>query len=218
MGTGFSAEETWENAGIPVSAAEKASYGLADWEDAQRGSHRAILEIPESIAVDGDTRPAAVRVYLPWRRRDADPQNKRLILTAAENGTVVANALAARMDRESVDFIFEPLPGVRRYELYYLPHTIQPGSGFYAGDYLPPEETADTLWREKNRLTSEELEAGAWKTLPEIQRVEIQARGAFESFYPMEIVAKASEKKALADRWSERPFFCFRRIGRGRLC
>ena len=188
--------------GVKVPAAEKATYSLGEWSDVDRGSHRGVIEVPEGI--DG-----AVRVYVPWRRRDVDPETKRLILVDAQTGQIVENGISARMDRESLDYVFNPTTRPGKFYLYYLPHNIEPGSGYYGGGYLAPSATNADETLAACGLASDAISSGAWRNLPEAKLLRLEARGSFESFYPMEVVAKASERAALIEKFAKRDFLLF---------
>jgi hypothetical protein len=49
-----------------------ADYGVASWETKGHGNHRAVLEVKEAAAV--------VKAQIPWRRRDANPEQKAVLL------------------------------------------------------------------------------------------------------------------------------------------
>jgi hypothetical protein len=164
-------------------------YGLGDWPESGFGNHRALVQVAQAAP--------AVRVTIPWRRRDRDPEQKQVIVIDAATRKVVANAVPLKLDREVAEFAFAPatVPGI--YEFYYLPYS--PGTGNFdaAGEYFPAKDTAAANWRLANGLTPEHLAQGNWQALPEAKLVEIQAREAFQRFDPMEVCATAAEAQAL---------------------
>ena len=48
-------------------------YGTGSWDSEQLGNHRVVLYV--------NSPTDAVRVHIPWRRRDKHPGQKRIILT-----------------------------------------------------------------------------------------------------------------------------------------
>ncbi len=192
--------------GINIPQAEKPFYTIDTWSDMDRGSHRARIEVPKKVT------GAAVQVYIPWRRRDKDPQNKRLILVDAKTGQTVKNQIAVSMNREALHFVFQPTTPGGLYYLYYLPHTIQNGSGGYSGNYLPPlkadsPDAPDPQWLKTSFLTPKDITLSNWKTLPSAKLIDLQARGDFEKFYPMEVVAKQSEREVFLQKNSADTLF-----------
>jgi hypothetical protein len=167
-------------------------YGIAvePWPEAY-GKHRARIRVEQETA--------AVRVHLPWRRRDRDAARKRVLLVDAATGKELANVARLRIERDSGDLAFEPATVPGEYHVYYLPYRVQDGWGGYGGDYLPAESTADPAWLDRHGLSPAALASGAWESLPEAKVLEFQARTAFNSFYPMEVVASAAEVAALVE-------------------
>lgn len=166
-------------------------YGVAaePWPEGC-GKHRARVQV--EAAAD------AVRVHIPWRRRDRDAARKQILVVDAATGNEIANVARIRVDREAGDLAFQPATAPGEYHVYYLPYKVQNTWGGYGGDYLPAESHADPAWLERCGLTPEALASGAWRGLPEARVVEFQARSAFNSVYPMEVVATAAEVEAFA--------------------
>ncbi len=191
----FAAEE----APSAVRIGARVKYGLGNWPDA-RGNHRACLQVQG---------PAdAVRVHIPWRRCDHDPQQKQIIVVDAATDKPVQNVALIKINREFADLVFQPATAPGRYDVYYLPHKIQPGSGGYGGDYLPPQATAQPEWLAQHKLTADQLPQGDWQQLPQAVVLEIQAHNEFERFDPMEVIATSDEMQQLAAAWSQ-PYLLF---------
>ncbi len=93
------------------------------------GNHRAVVVVERTAAREAPGRPDAVRVTIPWRRRDADPASKGVIVVDAATGEAVRNALATRIENASGDVVFQPNPGSSDYHVYYLPW--QSSGGYY---------------------------------------------------------------------------------------
>ena len=70
--------------------------------DANLGSHRALIRVVE---------PAdAVRVRIPWRRRDVEPQAKAVIVVDAKTQKRVEKVAAIRIERHPATSFFSPRP------------------------------------------------------------------------------------------------------------
>ena len=66
--------------------------------------------------------------------------------------------------------------------MYYYPWSGRKLDGGFEGDYLKKEKSPDENWVSKNHLSKNRNEK-----LPLAKVLEIQARTAFDSFYPMEV-------------------------------
>jgi len=162
-----------------------AAYGIASslWP-AELGHHRALVRVRAASP--------AVRVCIPWRRRDRDPQAKDVIVIDQASGKRVANLVRIDMRRECGDIAFDASrAGV--YEVYYLPYAPEPTQFYYGKGYTPPSDTSDPAWLAANGLRKQDVASGAWRSLPEAEVEKLEARTAFDSFYPMEVVATPAE-------------------------
>ena len=169
---------------------DQVKYGVGHWSESL-GLHRAVVRV---------TRQAdALGVHIPWRRRDLEPEKKRILVVDASTGEQLKNVLPVDIQREYGDLVFQPATVPGDYYIYYMPFKVQEGYGGYSGDYLPPESTAEAAWLDRNGLTEERLPQKPWKELPRAELLEIQARTEFDRFDPMEVVAtKAEVEKLLA--------------------
>ena len=212
-------------AGAPQG--EIVKYGLGSWDpESGLGNHRAVVrvEVPPAAkaapkakgrgpvkpaAVTTPAVPSAVRVRIPWRRRDAEPGKKAVIVVDAATGERIANVLALAVDRESGDFVFEPrtLPG--EYYFYYMPYKSEGRKNYPNVKYDPPAETADPAWLLANGLTPDKLPALSPEALPGAAVVEIQAADEFSAFTPMERIATAGETSALLAAHPGAPYLLF---------
>lgn len=184
------------------TGAAEVPFGVArqPW-DIHLGHHRARIRVAQ---------PAdAVRVSLPWRRRDNDADRKNIIVVDAATGQRIRNVVRVEIDREHGDLVFQPKTAPGEYHVYYLPYAVQRNYGGYRGNYLPVENTADTEWMKKHDLTPAALGRGGWRGLPEAAVVEFQSRTEFDSFFPMEVVATKREVAAFLAAHQSEPFLLF---------
>ena len=178
----------WVIASAIAARAGDVSYGVTDkpW-DIGLGNHRARIQVAAPAE--------AVWVRLPWRRRDQDAAQKNIIVVDAATDSPIKNVVRVEVNREFGDLVFQPKTAPGEYYVYYLPYVVPKHNGWYEDGYLPPENTADAAWMEHNHLTTALLAQGHWQKLPEAAVLEFQARTAFDSFDPMEVVATAAELK-----------------------
>lgn len=153
---------------------EKYEYGTATvpWAESF-GNHRAVLEVPKAASV--------VSLDMEWRRPDKSPENRRFLLVNAETGDTIPNVKKVMVNNEECRILFGPVPHAGTYYFYYLPYTVQKGYGAYCGDYLPDTPVLQSDW---DVLTRKPEEA---------EVVRIESRTAFDSFYPMEVIATKEE-------------------------
>lgn len=159
-------------------------YGTGVWNADSLGNHRIVVSV---------SRPAdAVLASLEWRRRDSNPEAKNLIVVDAATGRRITNVARFTVDRERGEIAFQPVTVPGEYYIYYLPYQTS-GSRYYPTVHYPPfESTADPAWLKKHKLTG-----GKAPALPAAGLVQYQAIDAFNSFYPMEIIATGAEKAGL---------------------
>jgi hypothetical protein len=187
--------------GAEPAALAVARYGIADWPEAGRGNHRAVLQVKGKAD--------AVRVLIPWRRRDSAPEKKALRVFDGATGKAIDNVVAVAITREAGEIAFQPASGPGTYEVYHLPYEPPKNNFDAVGEYFPPQDTADPAWRTRHGLAAEALAQGAWRSLPEAELVEIQARGEFHRFDPMEVIATAAETEALLALFPQAPYLLF---------
>ena len=166
-------------------------HGTGTWDGDTLGNHRAVIRV--GAAAD------AVRVVVPWRRRDADPEKKGVILMDAKTGSRIANILVRSVGRESGEFVFQPASGPGDYFLYFMPYRLTGSRNYPRAVYSGPDDTADEGWA--GRVPA----AG----LPEARVTAIQSVDEFSAFTPMEIIATAEETRGLLAKHPDAPFLLF---------
>ncbi len=192
--------------GVSVSAsvaalAQEVPYGVGSWPEGERGNHRAIVRV--------DKPAEAVRAYIPWRRRDPDPQGKDIRVFDAATGKRVMNVARITVNRDYGDIVFQPATVPGNYEVYYMPCTAAGDYFQDAGTYVKPQNTADVAWLDRHKLKAEAIASGQWKSLPRAETVAIQARREFHRFDPMEVVATRMEVEALLAAHPGRSYVLF---------
>jgi len=176
-----------------VAAGAAGPWGVAahPWPETL-GSIRArvAVEVPAE----------AVRVHLPWRRRDLAPEKKNVVVMDLATGKPVANVVAVRLSREAGDLVFAPATVPGEYGVYYLPCKHTGPTYFPSTAYDAPRDTAEPAWRGRFGLTPDLIGAGGWRQLPEARVLVFEARSEFDRVDPMEVIATADELSELRAR------------------
>ena len=168
-------------------------YTTGTWDANALGNHRVVLEV--------DAPADAVRARIPWRRRDPNPEKKNLLVFDAQSGARVTNVVRERITREDGALVFQPTSGKGRYFVYYLPNVGSGRSNYPKVVYPEPENTAAPEWLSKHGLPEAAAALGQKsRALPLARVVEFQAIDDLNSFFPMEVIATASETKLLLAR------------------
>jgi len=162
------------------------------WNPDTLGNHRVV------VAFDGEGNIA--KTDIEWRRRDFHPELKCIIVVDAKTHQKVLNVKTASINRETGEIYFEPVSGKGIYYIYYMPYKNEGHSNYPKGVYLSPENTASADW-----LNS----IGNDKNIPLAKVNEIQSINAFNSFYPMEIIATKSETEKIIKQNKNQPFLIF---------
>lgn len=171
-------------------AQPQIEYKVSDtpWEEGL-GNHRAILQIDHPSEV--------VRLQLPWRRHDRNPEWKKFIIINSASGDTIPNIYRTQVNNESCEIAFGPITSAGEYHFYYLPFVPQPGHGFYSKNYLKKESVPDPAWVRSNMLEKK----GKLKNLAQARCIRFESRTSFDSFYPMEVIALTEEKKAYTKKY-----------------
>jgi hypothetical protein len=176
-------------------------YGTGTWDAALLGNHRVVVQVSEQTD--------AAAVHISWRRRDDDPHKKNIIVIDAETGKRILNVYLVEINREFGDLVFQSktIPG--KYYIYYMPHTSTGSRHYPTVRYLEPEQTAEKEWLQKHHLTSAASAQKKWKQLEQAKVFEIQSIDAFNSFYPMEIIASRRELENLLSKHRDKSYLLF---------
>lgn len=139
------------------------------WNPDSLGNHRAVIEVKDNANW--------VKVVLPWRRRDMNPENKRIIIQDAQSNTIVTEYYITSISREAGEIHFKPTTGKGKYYIYYLPYKNEGRSNYPKGVYLKPIE---------NKL--QDLPTNGESIVLAFQSID-----SLNSFFPMEVIATKKE-------------------------
>ncbi|GGA60110.1 hypothetical protein GCM10011507_09610 [Edaphobacter acidisoli] len=173
-----------------IAYSEEAPYTVADspWSHLL-GNHRAKVYVGEPNV--------AVWAHIKWRRADADPDQKA-VLVYAPDGTEVLNAAAPNVYEDYGDVVFEAKQA-GNYFIYYFPQMNARRSVLGPkGQYRKPEQQSEAGWQRQYAGAKDKLQS-----LPRAVLVEFQSRTALDSFYPMLVPATKDEVQELCARNSE---------------
>ncbi len=203
LAAGLSAQTALRTPTPARPSAAPIPYTTGAWDSDTLGNHRAVVE----VAAPAD----AVRVVVPWRRRDTDPEKKNLIVVDAQSNVRVANLLRVSITREAGDLVFQPTSGKGRYFVYYLPYLGSGRSNYPKVVYPAPEQTAAANWAARYASLAGGGPTGTAPAprLPAARVVEFQSIDEFNSFFPMEVIATSDEVKSLVARHPSVPYLVF---------
>ena len=131
---------------------EPVQYGVGDWPEGERGNHRARVRV--EAAAD------AVVARIPWRRRDARPEKKNVVVVDAATGEAIGNVARLEVAREAGVIAFQPRTVPGECHVYYMPCKIVGAWYHPSTEYEQPKDTADAKWLERNGLSGDALKAG----------------------------------------------------------
>ncbi len=163
--------------------AQKIRYenGNNSWSADSLGNHRFVVTLSP---INYLKNKAVAHVVIPWRRRDEQPEKKRIIIEDAKTGKRVLNVKAGSIEKESGELFFEPVSGAGNYYVYYMPYKNEGRSNYPKGVYLKPDTTAVTGWL--NKIDQQKNYAQAVASA-------YQSIDSLNSFYPMEFIATSKE-------------------------
>ena len=166
----------WANAETPVT------QPVLRWDADTLGNHRYLVQV--------DAPAAAVHVVIPWRRRDAHPEQVAVIVIDPA-GKPITNVLRGKIDRESGELVFQATQA-GTYAVYYQPYISAGRSNYPTVTYAAPKDTADASWSHKVGAVGQ-----GWQRLPQAQVLRYEAVDDFDAYTSMERTATPSELQAL---------------------
>jgi|Deesub1362B_J571_1020462.scaffolds.fasta_scaffold00001_168 hypothetical protein len=177
------------------------NYNTGTWNSDKYGNHRVVLRVEQAAP--------AIYAFIPWRRRDWQPEKKKIILVDATTGKEIVNLLRLDITREYGRILFEPqtIPG--DYYLYYLPNVMTGRSNYPTVIYPEPDEKPAQEWLSRIGWPGKNWTEQFIKKFPSAHVLGIQSIDEFNSFFPMEVIATREEVESLLARHPDRPYFLF---------
>jgi hypothetical protein len=165
------------------------------WNAERYGNHRYTVQV--------DKPANAVRVTLPWRRRDAHPDQAATIVVGPD-GQVVDNVARVHIDQAEGELVFEAkYAGV--YAIYYQPYVTSGRANYPTVTYQAPANTADASWLQSSGATDPRRES----ELPQAQVLGYEAADDFDAYTDMERTATPQEQQALLAAHPDAPWLLF---------
>ncbi|WNL47714.1 DUF6067 family protein [Dyella sp. BiH032] len=164
-----------------VLAADEHGAPALRWDASRFGNHRYLVQV--------DAPADAVRVEIPWRRRDAHPERVAVIVTDPD-GAPIANVLRGDIDRASGELVFQAAKA-GTYAVYYQPYVSNGRSNYPVVGYAAPKDSADDTWADRFDQPS------AWRKLPQAKVLRYEAVDDFDAYTDMERTATPAELDAL---------------------
>jgi glycosyl hydrolase family 123 len=165
------------------AAAQEIPWQIGRWNADSFGNQRVVLHV--------DAASGPVRAEIGWRRRDANPQAKRWIVTD-DQGVRISNAISFAITRDSGDVAFDAVHGPANYYLYYLPYTGSVRSNYPKITYPSPDSTAAAQWAATARSNA--------ASLPRATVIAFEAVDTLSQRWPMQVIATPSEVAAARSR------------------
>lgn len=181
---------------LPFCAkAQQINYVIKnnDWDLDSLGTHRVVLTV-------SDPSKDIVKALIVWRRNDARPANKDVIVVDSAANKRIYNVSVDTVNREAGLIYFQPQKGHDKYFVYYLPYKIDRKSNYPNAKYLKPQKTADPNWLQTIGNGSEAEKA---------EVVCIEEVNKLNSFYPMEVIATQAEVTDLIHKNAGRSYLVF---------
>ncbi len=178
---------------VTILFAQETKHTIATqkWNTDSLGNHRAVVMVNNNVPV--------AKATVIWRRRDDNPQVKRIIVEDGQTHQKVTNVKVDNITNLSGDVYFQPVSGKGIYYVYYMPYKNEGRSNYPKGVYLRPETTADANW----------LQQIKGKTKSDAVVQEIESIDSLNSFYPMEIIATKNETDALIKKGKNKDYVVF---------
>ena len=167
------------------------SAGTQTWDPDHLGNHRAVVRVTANAP--------AVKVRIPWRRRDTAPESKNLIVVDAITNKEITNISLLNINRDFGDIAFEPLSGAGTYYVYYLPYIVSARTNYPKITYPPYQGKADPAWLAL--VKPDQIPSATFVTLESIDE--------FNSFTPMEFIASQAEVESLLAQRPDQNYFVF---------
>lgn len=182
-----------------ICSAQNIRYtsGNNNWNADSLGNHRFVVTVTKDAFIKNRD---VAHVVIPWRRHDDNVAQKRIIIVP-EKGTVpIDNVKIISADNERGTLFFEPVAGAGNYYVYYMPYRNEGRSNYPKGVYLQNTATAAGVWL-KHTLPKQAFAEAVATTYESVN--------AFNSLYPMAMIATVKETQQLVNAAAGKSFIVF---------
>lgn len=174
-----------------MMATPSASMPILRWDASKFGNHRYLVQV--------DAPATAVRVDIPWRRRDAHPDQVAVVVTGPD-GEAISNVLRGAIDQAHGELVFQAAKA-GTYAIYYQPYLSNGRSNYPTVTYAAPKDSADAGWTRK--LGKD------WQKLPSAKVLRYEAVDDFDAYTDMERTATSAELQSLLAAHKDAPWLLF---------
>ncbi|MES2418045.1 MAG: glycoside hydrolase domain-containing protein [Bacteroidota bacterium] len=173
--------------------AQELPYKSANnnWNADSLGNQRAIVNFTGTGNI--------AKVNIAWRRSDPNAAEKAIIIEDAKTGKLIRHVLPLSLSQESGIICFEAESGKGLYHVYYQPYKNEGRSNYPKGIY-PKQEKSNDNWLTQTTANSIAVNTSV---------IRIEAINAFNTVYPMEVIATAAEVKRLKALHAEPAYLVF---------
>jgi len=168
----------------------KYTNSKSSWNADSLGNQRALVNFTGMGKI--------AKVLISWRRSDPNPEQKAIIIQDAKTGKKINHILPLSIEREKGIICFEPESGPGNYYIYYQPYKSEGRSNYPKGVYPKQEKLP-------NWISNKEANSAVQNT----KVLEIQSIDAFNTVYPMEVIATADEITKLKAKNAEPDYLVF---------
>jgi hypothetical protein len=126
----------------------------------------------------------------------------------ASGSSNIPNIFPVTVNNEFGEFVFQALEAPADYYFYYFPYKLE-GRNYPKVTYLPADYQADTGWLLRNGLRQDLLSRFNPSDFPWGEVLAFECVDEFSTFYPMEVIATASEVNKIIEHQKNQPFLVF---------
>ncbi len=182
-----------------TAKAQVLKYSTGTWNEDTLGNHRAVVKVT--------AKSNALLAHIDWRRRDHQPEKMDVVVVEASSGKRINNVFRVNINREFGELIFQA-PSAGLYYFYYMPHKL--GKGNYPKVYYnAPIDLAEKEWLEGNKLSAQPLKQDQLAKFQRVTASQIESIDAFNSFFPMEVIASKAETASLMKNNADNSYLIF---------
>ncbi|MGC1549501.1 MAG: glycoside hydrolase domain-containing protein [Rhodanobacter sp.] len=165
------------------------------WNADTLGNHRYTVQV--------DKPAEAVRVTIPWHRRDMHPDQVATIVVGPD-GQIVSNVARVRIEQPDGELAFEAKQA-GTYAIYYMPYVTSGHPNYPTVTYLAPKNTTDAHWLQHSGVADAKHEA----KLPQARVLGYEAVDDFDAYTDMERTATPQALQALLAANAGAPWLLF---------
>ena len=167
------------------------------WDNLKFGNHRAVVYV--------DKKAEAVVAKIEWRRRDKNPEKKRIIVVDSKTGTIINEVVRIKVNPIYGIIVFKPYSVPAKYYIYYLPYKYEGSKNYPKTVYLKERKPFESEWYKKySSLGKNEI-----SKIEKAKFLKIESSNDFNSFTELERIASKKETEKLIKRYKNNSYLLF---------